>query len=166
MPVKKIINTCLGAMLSVTAVASDGHHELTPVNAFRVSFADTLTPHDAQTISMRAADLINEKGRVAIAEFSRLSGGFLVKDGFVFCMTLDGVMISHPLRPQLVGQNLLAYDRYGETLFQEMIQVARSPGHGWVEYKWPYPGTSELRQKMSYIVRNEEGFFCGVAAFK
>ena len=166
MPVNKIINTCLGVLLSVSALASDGHRELPPVNAFRVSFADTLTPHGAKDISLRAADLINKNGRIAIAEFSRLDGGFLVKDGFVFCMTLDGVMISHPLRPQLVGQNLANYDRYGETFFQEMMQVAHSPGEGWVEYKWPYPGTSELRQKMSYVVRNNEGFFCGVAAFK
>lgn len=75
-------------------------------------------------------------------------------------------MISHPVRPQLVGQNLSTYNRYGQPLFQEMISVAMSSGEGWVEYKWPYPGTNELRQKMSYVVRNEEGFFCAVAAFK
>ncbi|PWQ99453.1 cache domain-containing protein [Leucothrix pacifica] len=162
----KIVSLCVGAILSASIFASEGHHESPPVNAFRVSFADTLTPHGAKSISLRAADLINRKGRVAVAEFSRLDGGFLIKDGFVFCMTLDGIMISHPVRPQLIGQNLSAYDRYGETFFQEMIQVALSLGEGWVEYKWPYPGTNELRQKVSYVVRNKEGFFCGVAAFK
>ena len=169
MPVNKLVSTCLGVLLSVTAIAGDRPHELPPAatNAFRVSFADTLTPRDAKSISLRAADLINEKGRLGIAEFSRLDGGFLLKDGFVFCMTLQGVMISHPIRPQLIGQNLIAYDRYGELLFQKMIDVAQSSsGEGWVEYKWPYPGTSELRQKMSYVVRNEEGFFCAVPAFK
>lgn len=166
MPTNKILSTCLGIFLSVTAFASDRGRDLTPVNVFRVSFADTLTPHDAKVMSLRAADLINEKGRIAIAEFSRLGSEFLLKDGFVFCMTLEGVMISHPLRPQLVGQNLSDYDRYGQSFFQEMVSVARSSGEGWVEYKWPYPGTSELRQKMSYVVRNEEGFFCSVAAFK
>lgn len=167
MPVNKILNICLVIiLLPVATFASDRDLDLPPVNVFRVSFSDTLTPHDAKLISLRAADLINEKGRIAIAEFSRLDSEFLHKDGFVFCMTLDGVMISHPLRPRLVGQNLSDYNRYGQPFFQEMIRVALSLGEGWVEYKWPYPGTTELRQKTSYVVKNKEGFFCSVAAFK
>jgi len=33
-------------------------------------------------------------------------------------------------------------------------------------FKWPYPGTEEIRQKTSYIATNDEGFFCGVGAYK
>lgn len=168
MPTKKKTSLCLGLLISLNSVASDRSYDSNPpVNAFRVSFADTLTPNDARNISLRAAALINQKGRAfAINEFSRLGGGYLVKDGFVFCMTLGGTIISHPVRPRLVGQNLLDYHRYGQYLFQDMIEVARNAGEGWVEYKWPYPGTNELRPKMSYIVRNDEGFLCAVAAFK
>ncbi|PID47091.1 MAG: histidine kinase [Proteobacteria bacterium] len=134
---------------------------------FRVSFADTLTPIDAQRISRRAAALVNEQGRTrALSRFSKLDGGFLEKDGFVFCMTLAGVVVSHPVRPQLVGRNLLDHRRYGQYLFQDMVRVAKNTGEGWVEYNWPYPGTSKLRPKMSYVVRNKEGFLCSVAAFK
>jgi hypothetical protein len=136
------------------------------VNVFKVSFADMLTPDEARLMSLRAADLINKKGTVGIADFSRLGTGFLNKDGYVFCMTMGGVMISHPIRNQLVGQNLYKYQRYGQPFFREMVEEVEESGEGWVEYKWPYPGTTELRIKMSYVVKNKSGFFCGVSAFK
>ena len=133
---------------------------------FRVSFADMLTPEDAKAISIRAAELINDKGIMAIADFSRRESGFLSKDGYVFCMSMQAVMLSHPLRHQLVGQSLYEYQRYGQPFFKKMVDVVEQDGEGWVEYKWPYPGTSELRMKMSYVVKNDAGFFCGVSAFK
>jgi signal transduction histidine kinase len=47
-----------------------------------------------------------------------------------------------------------------------MIKVANDPGMGWVDYNWPYPGTDEVKQKTSYIIKTEKGFFCGVGAYK
>jgi len=47
-----------------------------------------------------------------------------------------------------------------------MIAVAKNPGAGWVDYKWPYPGTDEIRPKTSYVATNDAGFFCGVGAYK
>jgi len=134
---------------------------------FIVRFSDVLTPDDARNMSLRAADLVNEKGRIAVSEFAQRGSGFLQKDGYVFCMSMTGVMLSHPLRSQLVGQNLYDYSRYGSDMFRKMITVAASDdGEGWVDYKWPYPGTNELRMKKSYVVRNKEGFFCAVTAFE
>ena len=134
---------------------------------FIVRFADVLTPEDARSMSLRAAALVNKKGRRAVSEFSRNDSSFLLKDGYVFCMSMDGVMISHPLRRQLVGQNFYNYSRYGSDIFRKMITIAASKdGKGWVDYRWPYPGTNELRSKKSYVVRNDEGFFCAVTAFE
>lgn len=176
MPNIKILATCVGLLSPMLTSATEQLRSfdefkqpsktLQTSTTFRVIFADMLTPEDAKSISMRAADLINQKGRLAIADFSRSDGGFLVKDGYVFCMSMKAVMISHPLRNQLVGQNLYEYQRYGKPFFREMAEVAERDGEGWVEYRWPYPGTTELRLKMSYVVKNEAGFFCGVSAFK
>jgi len=47
-----------------------------------------------------------------------------------------------------------------------MIAVAQDTGAGWVDYNWPYPGTDEIKPKTSYIMTNDEGFFCGVGAYK
>ncbi len=124
------------------------------------------TPDEAKAMSMKAAALVNDKGDGAFDTFAAEDGGFITKDLYVFCMDLEGKMLSHAKKPNLVGKNLKDFNKYGDHLFQDMISVASSKGEGWVDYKWPYPGTEEVRQKTSYIIKNDKGFFCGVGAYK
>jgi len=128
--------------------------------------ADMATPDEAKAMSEEAAALVNQTGEAAFVTFSAEDGGFITKDLYVFCMDLDGKMLSHAKKPDLVGKNLKDYNKYGDLLFQDMIAVASSSGTGWVDYSWPYPGTEEIREKTSYIVKNDKGFFCGVGAYK
>ncbi len=123
------------------------------------------TVEEAQAMSEKAATLVNEKGEAAFDTF-KAEGDFQAKDLYVFCMDLEGKMLSHPKKPELVGTNMLGFDKYGEKLFENMVAVAKgAEGKGWVEYKWPYPGTEELKAKKSYVIKNDKGFFCGVGAY-
>lgn len=124
------------------------------------------TPEEAKALSEKAAAWVNQAGDGAFETFAAEDGGFITKDLYVFCMDLDGKMLSHAKKPQLVGKNLKDFNKYGDLLFQDMIAVAKNPGTGWVDYRWPYPGSDEVKQKTSYIIRNEKGFFCGVGAYK
>ena len=124
------------------------------------------TPDEAKALSEKAAAWVNQVGDVAFVTFGAEEGGFITKDLYVFCMDMEGKMLSHAKKPHLVGKNLIDFKKYGDLLFQDMIAVAKNPGSGWVDYRWPYPGTDEVRQKTSYIIKNNEGFFCGVGAYK
>ncbi len=132
------------------------------------ALAADATPDEAKAMSQKAQAAVNQMGKdKAFAAFSAADGGFKVKDLYVFCMDMDGVMLSHAVKPELVGKNLLTFNKYGDELFKNMIVVAKSPtGEGWVEYKWPYPGTEEVKAKTSYVMTNKEGFFCAVGAYK
>ena len=136
--------------------------------SFSAFAADEMaSPDEAKAMSEKAAVLVNEKGEEAFAQFTKEDGGFLAKDLYVFCMDLDGKMLSHAKKPELVGKNLLDFDKYGDKLFVEMVKVAKSEkGLGWVDYKWPYPGTDAVSAKTSYVIKNDKGFFCGVGAYK
>ena len=129
--------------------------------------ADMATPDEAKAMSDKAMKAVQDMGREkAFAAFSDAKGGFQEKDLYVFCMDMQGVMLSHAKKPDLVGKNLIDFNKYGDALFQDMIKVAKS-GEGWVDYKWPYPGTEEVRQKTSYVIAdNNKEFFCGVGAYK
>jgi signal transduction histidine kinase len=128
---------------------------------------DMATPDEAKSMSEKAQGAVNEMGsEKAFAAFANPDGGFLEKDLYVFCMDNEGVMLSHAKKPQLVGKNLKDFNKYGDTLFQDMIAVSTGAGEGWVDYKWPYPGSDEVKEKTSYILKNSEGFFCGVGAYK
>jgi signal transduction histidine kinase len=129
--------------------------------------ADMATPDEAKAMSEKARAAVNEMGsEQAFATFADPNGGFQEKDLYVFCMDMDGVMLSHAVKPELVGKNLLEFNKYGDLLFQDMIALAKASGEGWVDYSWPYPGTDEIKPKTSYIATNDEGFFCGVGAYK
>ena len=128
---------------------------------------DMATPAEAKAMSEKASTAVNSMGQEkAFTAFSDPKGDFQEKDLYVFCMDLDGVMLAHAKKPQLVGKNLVDFNKYGDFLFKDMISVANDKKSGWVNYKWPYPGTEEVREKASYIVMNEKGFFCGVGAYK
>lgn len=129
--------------------------------------ADMATPDEAKAMSEKAAEAVNSMGSdKAFAAFADPEGGFMEKDLYVFCMDNKGVMRSHAKKPQLVGKNLMEFNKHGDFLFKDMVAVSSKGGNDWVDYKWPYPGTEEVREKTSYIVTNKEGFFCGVGAYK
>ena len=146
----KIIVAIAGATLMSVAVAGD-----------------MATPDEAKAMSEKAQGAVNGMGsEKAFEAFANPDGGFQDKDLYVFCMDNEGVMLSHAKKPQLVGKNLKDFNKYGDTLFQDMIAVSTGKGEGWVDYKWPYPGSDEVKEKTSYILTNSEGFFCGVGAYK
>lgn len=125
------------------------------------------TPDEAKVLSEKAAATVDELGQEkAFAAFADEKGDFMPKDLYVFCMDMEGVMLSHAKKPALVGKNLLDFNKYGDTLFKNMIALAKEKQEGWVDYKWPYPGSDEIRDKTSYIKVNGAGFFCGVGAYK
>jgi len=129
--------------------------------------AEMATPDEAKALSQKAQAAVNTMGREqAFAAFAAADGGFKEKDLYVFCMDMDGVMLSHAVKPELVGKNLIDFNKYGDELFKNMVAAAKTSGEGWVDYKWPYPGTEEIREKTSYVMANKEGFFCGVGAYK
>ena len=132
-----------------------------------VTAGEMAAPPEAKAMSEKAQAAVNSMGgEKAFAAFADPAGGFQEKDLYVFCMDNKGVMLSHPKKPELIGKNLKDFNKYGDTLFQDMITVSTSSGAGWVDYNWAYPGSEEIKEKTTYILTNNEGFFCGVGAYK
>lgn len=140
---------------------------LAVVLAGSVSANNMGTPEEAKTMSLNAQAAVNEMGREkAFSTFADPNGAFRDRDLYVFCIDMEGVLLSQPIKPELVGKDMFNFNKYGDLLFQDMIIVAKESGTGWVDYRWPYPGTDEIRPKTSYIATNDYGFFCGVGAYK
>jgi signal transduction histidine kinase len=125
------------------------------------------TPEEAKAMSLKAREAVNAMGaEKAFTAFADPDGEFRDRDLYVFCIDMQGTLLSQPIKPALVGKNMFHFNKYGDLLFQDMIAVAQASGAGWVDYRWPYPGTDEIRPKTSYIATNDHGFFCGVGAYK
>lgn len=132
------------------------------------AYAGTMgTPDEAKDMSLKAQAAVNELGHErAFAVFADPNGGYRDRDLYVFCIDMEGVLLSQPIKPELVGKNMYNFNKYGDLLFQDMVALAKESGAGWVDYRWPHPATNEIRPKTSYIAMNKHGFFCGVGAYK
>ncbi len=63
-----------------------------------------------------------------------------------------GVMLMHPIQAKLNGTNMAGYkDPDGKLFFQEMMDVVRANGAGFVSYQWPKPGSDTPQPKLSYV---------------
>ena len=125
------------------------------------------TPEEAKAMSLNAQAAVNKLGQEkAFAAFADPKGEYRDRDLYVFCIDMEGVLLSQPIKPELVGKNMYNFNKYGDLLFQDMVALAKESGAGWVDYRWPHPATNEIRPKTSYIATNDYGFFCGVGAYK
>lgn len=116
----------------------------------------TATKEECVVKCHEAAALINTKGLdEAIKEINNPKGPFVWKDSYVFLMNLDGKMLAHPMQPELTKLNhcLLITDPTDKALFVSFVNLARTVGHGWVEYMWPKPGKKSPSKKITYIYR-------------
>jgi PAS domain S-box-containing protein len=66
---------------------------------------------------------------------------------------MQPVMVMHPWRPELIGQNLSDYkDPHGKKLFVESVKLAKDAGHGYIDYMWQWKDDStHIVPKLSYI---------------
>ncbi len=98
----------------------------------------------------QAGEMTDETARtLALGEIKKLRYGgkeyFWVND-------LAGVMLMHPIKPQLDGKNLIDFkDPNGVALFKNMVDIVKAEGAGTVNYHWPKPGFENPVAKISFV---------------
>lgn len=140
--------------------------------AASISFAQDFTLDDAKELTEKAATLIltegMEKARPILHD---LNGGYRKGEKgelYVAVIDHDGVWLAYPPRPAGVGKNVLnAKDADGKFLVKDMINVSKTKGSGWVEYRWLDPKTNKIRPKVTYVKQVEnQGIFVAAGIYK
>ncbi|HEX6124799.1 MAG TPA: cache domain-containing protein [Pyrinomonadaceae bacterium] len=99
-----------------------------------------------------AVAALEKDGKAAFKLFHDPTSPFLVKDAYVFVITMDAIEIVNPAFPNLEGRNISDLkDTNGKFLTREMLQVVDTSGSGWVDYMWPKPGESVSTEKSAYV---------------
>lgn len=74
------------------------------------------------------------------------------KTNYYWINDYTATMVMHSIKPALNGKNLSGFkDPNGTRLFQEMINVVKKQGHGFVPYFWEKPGFDDPVAKISYV---------------
>jgi signal transduction histidine kinase len=127
------------------------------------------TKAEAVAMVKRVEDMFTKDG--AAATFKAVDDpsnkDFHDRDLYAFIYTLAGVCVAHGARPALIGKNLIDIkDQDGKYLVREMVVLAKGPGSGWVNYKWPNPLTNKIEDKSAYVVKLGNNYFAGVGVYK
>ena len=132
---------------------------LIPINDTATALSGLVTPNDAQAMVRKAVDFYRKHGRERfLKEVNDPHGEFRRKSLYVFAYDLDMTMQAHPVKPELVGRNLIdSKDWSGGKYFRrEMRDIALSKGSGWVDYQYENPATQKIQPKTTYIERVDD----------
>ncbi len=118
---------------------------------------------EAQAMAERAAEFLHEEGPdVAFPAFNE-GGEWHDRDLYVFVFDLEGNAVAHGANESLIGTNMIeATDPEGNAFIADIVAVE---DHGWVDYVFANPQTSENEPKRSYVIRVDDQYAVGVGAY-
>lgn len=121
--------------------------------------ADKGTPDEAVAMVKKAVALIKSDGKekafAAIADPAYTE--FHDRDLYIYVYDLNGVALAHGNNPKMVGKPLIGLkDNEGKPMIKEMVELAKSKGKGWVDFKWPNPVTKAVEAKSGYIEKVDD----------
>lgn len=89
----------------------------------------------------------------AFADFSTPGGKWHDRDLYLFCYRLDGTNTCHGANKALIGKNLIDLKTAdGQQLIRNMVDISKSKGSGWIEYKWPHPQSKQIEEKKAFVL--------------
>ena len=136
--------------------------------AFSLSVAYGATVAEVTSFVEEGVKLCKEKGNeVCLKEFNNKNGKFIRGELYMFAYDFNGINRALGSNPQIVGKNLYKLkDASGIMLIQELINIAKTDGEGWLDYKWSHPQTKKITGKRSFIKRIEGDLFIGTGYYK
>jgi cytochrome c len=141
------------ALLTFTGVASADNYGTKDEAVAMVKRVQAMFAKDGADATFKA---VSDK---AVAEFHD-------RDLYPFIYDMQGNCVAHGARGALIGKNLMDLkDQDGKYLIHEMIDVAKGPGSGWIDYKWPNPLNNKIEDKSSYVEKMGD-YFAGVGVYR
>jgi len=132
----------------------------------RVSFAAEFgTVAEAEAMVKKAIQLIKTEGKEkAFAEINNPKGKFVDRDLYIFVYDMDGKCIAHGFNQKMIGKELIEIkDSDGKLYVKERVEIAKTKGKGWQDYKFTDPITKKIEPKSAYVERVENMIVgCGV----
>ena len=117
---------------------------------------------DAKALVEKAAAFVKANGKDAtLKEINLAKGQFDKGELYVFAYDMSGKIIAHPKNPKLIGKDLLNVpDPDGKLFRKEIVDIAKTKGTGWVDYRYTNPETKKIEAKTTYVVKVGDVILC------
>jgi signal transduction histidine kinase len=99
----------------------------------------------------------------ALSEVSNPKGQFVKEDLYVTVYDLEGNCLAHGFNQKMIGLNMLGLkDIDGKVYIKERIELAKSQGSGWQDFKYTNPISKQIEPKRAYFEKVDDIIFmCG-----
>lgn len=127
--------------------------------------ADLGTQEEAVAMVHKAVAMLNDSGKdKTIAEANNPKGRFVDRDLYVVIHDLHGKVLANPVLPRMVGVDLSSVkDVDGKMFIKERLDMLKSTGSGWIDFKWPNSVTKQIEKRSVYFERaGELVVACGI----
>ena len=121
------------------------------------------TADDATAMVKKGITFIKTNGKdKGYAEISNKAGQFKKEDLYLVVYGLDGTVHAHGANEKMIGKNLIDLkDIDGKPFVRERVELAKSKGTFWQDYKFTNPETKKIEPKQMYCEKLDETVVCG-----
>jgi cytochrome c len=117
---------------------------------------------EAEALVQKAVAHIKADGAaVAYPDFTDKKPGWVDRDLYVVVYDLSGTVLAHGQNTKQVGKNLIDFkDADGKAFVQERVELAKSKGKFWQDYKFTDPVTKKILPKSMYCEKLNDTAVC------
>ncbi|MFZ6873660.1 cache domain-containing protein [Undibacterium sp. Di27W] len=129
-----------------------------------VAAAEHGSANEAKAMVQKAIDAMKKHGVDAtIAEINKRDGQYQDRDLYVVVYDMNGKNLAH-LNPKMVGKEMLDLtDVDGKFFIRERIELVKTKGRAWQDYKFVNPTTKQIEPKSMYVEKFENTIVgCGI----
>jgi cytochrome c len=134
------------------------------MSGFFPAINEASSQNDAKAMVEKAIAFYKANGKEkAFAEISNPQGQFVKGDLYVFVYDMNGKCVAHGFKKAMIGMDLAGLkDPDGKLFVKERIEIAKTKGKGWQDYKFTNPTTKKVEQKTAWIEKADDFIFgCG-----
>jgi cytochrome c len=131
--------------------------------AFQAHAQSNATDKEAIAMVKKGVAYIKSNGKEkGYAEVSNKGGAFIDRDLYLVVYGLDGTVHAHGANEKMIGKNLIDLkDVDGKPFVKERVDLAKSKGTFWQDYKFTNPVTKKIEPKAMYCEKLDESVVCG-----
>lgn len=106
----------------------------------------------------------NGKDKTLAEVNNTTSGKFRDRDLYVTINDLSGKNLAHGANPKMQGKDLIELkDADGKYFMRERLELAKTKGKGWQDYKFVNPVSKQIEPKSMYFEKYEDMIInCGI----
>ena len=127
--------------------------------------AERASANDAVAMVKKViADMKKLGKEKVIKDIQAQSPQYRDRDLYVSVATLEGLSLANGNNAKMAGKNVIDLkDVDGKMIVRERIEIVKTKGSGWQDYKWPDPVTKAVQKKSMYVELYEDmTIACGI----